>query len=174
MTHSRAPAIRIGQGFDAHRLVAGRPLKLGGLTVPFDQGLEGHSDGDVLLHAIASALLGALALGDLGTHFPSSDPTLEGVDSRTLLERVLALVRERGFEIANLDSTLIAQAPRLAPHRVAIEENVASILGSTHGSVSVKVTSTDHLGAIGRKEGIAALVVVLLVAASAEQGCCER
>lgn len=154
--------IRIGQGFDTHRLVAGRPLKLGGVTVPFAKGLEGHSDGDVLLHAIASALLGALALGDLGTHFPSSDPALKDVDSRALLERVLVLVRERGFEIANLDSTLIAQAPRLAPHREVIEANVARLLDATQGSVSVKVTSTDHLGAIGREEGIAALVVVLL------------
>lgn len=160
--------IRIGQGFDTHRLVAGRPLKLGGVMVPFEKGLEGHSDGDVLLHAIASALLGALALGDLGTHFPSSDPTLKGVDSRALLERVLTLVREKGFEIANLDSTLIAQVPRLAPHRAAIEANVAQLLGAPQGSVSVKVTSTDHLGAIGREEGIAALVVVLLASAQGE------
>lgn len=166
MTSGVKSSFRIGQGFDTHRLVAGRPLKLGGVEIPFEQGLEGHSDGDVLLHAIASALLGALALGDLGTHFPSENPTFKDVDSRALLEHVLGMVRAKGFEIANIDSTLIAQAPRLAPHRVAIEENVAAILGSTQECVSVKVTSTDGVGAIGRREGIAALVVALLVRAT--------
>lgn len=163
MTRGVKSSFRIGQGFDTHRLVVGRPLKLGGVTIPFEQGLEGHSDGDVLLHAIASALLGALALGDLGTHFPSANPTFKDVDSRALLEHVLGMMRAKGFEIANIDSTLIAQVPRLAPHRVAIEENVAKILGSTQECVSVKVTSTDGVGAIGRCEGIAALVVVLLI-----------
>ncbi len=163
MTSGIKNSFRIGQGFDTHRLVAGRPLKLGGVTIPFEQGLEGHSDGDVLLHAIARARLCALALGDLGTHFPSSDPAFRDVDSRALLEHVLGMVRAHGFEIANLDSTLIAQVPRLAPHRAAIAENVAGLLGAMQNCVSVKVTSTDGVGALGRCEGIAALVVVLLI-----------
>ena len=154
---------RIGQGVDAHRLVAGRPLVLGGVTVPCERGLEGHSDGDVLLHAITSALLGALAEGDLGSWFPSDDARWRGADSGALLARVVARVGERGFAIGNVDATVIAQEPRLGPHREAMAKRVAELLGVGAERVNVKVTSTDRLGAIGRGEGIAAQAVALLV-----------
>jgi 2-C-methyl-D-erythritol 2,4-cyclodiphosphate synthase len=154
--------VRVGQGFDAHRLVAGRRLVLGGVEIEHDRGLEGHSDGDVLLHAVASALLGALAVGDLGEHFPSSDPELASIASRQLVERAMQLVREHGLTLANLDATLIAQEPRLAPHRQKISAGVADAVGAAPERVNVKVTSTDRLGAIGRGEGIAAQAVVLL------------
>jgi 2-C-methyl-D-erythritol 2,4-cyclodiphosphate synthase len=156
--------MRIGQGFDAHRLVAGRPLRLAGVDVPHDRGLEGHSDGDVALHVVAAAVLGALGEGDLGRHFPSSDPTLAGADSAALLARVVERMRAAGYAIGNLDCTIIAQAPRLAPYQDAMAERVAALLGCGAARVNVKVTSTDHLGAIGRGEGIAALAVVLLEA----------
>jgi len=155
--------VRIGQGWDAHALVTGRPLWLGGLRVPHDRGLAGHSDGDVLLHAVTSALLGALAVGDLGSHFPSSDPTLEGIASRELLDRVRGLMEEQGFSIGNLDTTVIAQEPRLGTQREALRDSLASLLGVQNSQVSVKITSSDRLGAIGRGEGIAAEAVVLLV-----------
>ena len=154
--------MRVGQGIDAHRLVAGRPLRLGGVDVPFERGLEGHSDGDVLLHAVASALLGAVGAGDLGTHFPSSDPRWHGVASRELVESVMELVRERGFAVGNLDATVIAQVPRLAPFRDAMVRGVARCLEVEPERVSVKVTSSDGLGSIGRGDGIAAQAVVLL------------
>jgi len=154
--------LRVGQGFDAHRLVPGRPLRLGGAVIDHDRGLEGHSDGDVLLHAVASALLGALCEGDLGEHFPSSDPTLAGVASAELVARVMERVRARGLAIANLDATVIAQEPRLAPHRSKLCAGVADATGAAPERVNVKLTSTDHLGAIGRGEGIAATAVVLL------------
>lgn len=154
--------IRIGQGVDTHRLVAGRPLRLAGVEVPCERGLEGHSDGDVLLHAVASALLGALGAGDLGTHFPSSDPRWHGVASRDLVEEVMQLVRERGFAIGNVDATVIAQLPRLAPFREAMLRGVARCLDVDPERVSVKITSTDGLGAIGRGDGIAAQAIVLL------------
>ena len=159
--------MRIGQGVDAHRLVAGRPLRLAGVEVPFERGLEGHSDGDVLLHAVASALLGALGAGDLGSHFPSSDPRWHGVASRDLVEEVMELVRERGFAIGNVDATVIAQLPRLAPFREAMLRGVARCLDVDPERVSVKITSTDGLGAIGRGDGIAAQAVVLLEARGA-------
>ena len=155
-------SVRVGQGIDAHRLVAGRPLRLGGVDVPFERGLEGHSDGDVLLHAVASALLGALGAGDLGTHFPSSDPRWQGIASRELVEAVMELVRERGFAVGNLDATVIAQVPRLAPFRDAMVRGVARCLEVEPERVSVKVTSSDGLGSIGRGDGIAAQAVVLL------------
>jgi len=158
--------VRIGQGVDAHRLVAGRPLWLAGVEIPHARGLEGHSDGDVVLHAIASALLGALGAGDLGTQFPSSDPRWKGAASATLLGAVHDLVRERGFAIGNVDATVIAQEPRLAPHREAMVASVARCLGVESSRVSVKITSTDGLGAIGRGEGIAAQAVVLIEPAS--------
>jgi 2-C-methyl-D-erythritol 2,4-cyclodiphosphate synthase len=154
--------VRVGQGFDSHRLVAGRRLLLGGVTVEHDRGLEGHSDGDVLLHAVASALLGALGEGDLGTHFPSSDPALAGIASGALVARVMERVRARGLAIGNLDATLIAQVPRLAPYREKMAAAVADLLGVAGDRVNVKITSTDRLGAIGRGEGIAASAVVLL------------
>ncbi len=155
--------MRIGQGWDAHALVAGRPLWLGGLRLPHERGLAGHSDGDVLLHAVASALLGALGVGDLGSHFPSSDPALEGVASSELLRQVREVMEDRGFAIGNLDTTVIAQEPRLGAQREALRDSVASILGVQPSQVSVKITSSDRLGAIGRGEGIAAAAVVLLV-----------
>jgi len=154
--------LRIGQGFDAHRLVPGRPLVLGGVTLPFERGLEGHSDGDVLLHALASALLGALGEGDLGRHFPSSDPALEGISSAEILTRVVSRMRDAGLALANLDATIVAQAPRLAPHLAAMEARISQVLGVAQERVNVKVTSTDTLGFTGRGEGIAAQAVVLL------------
>jgi len=155
--------VRIGQGFDTHALTEGRPLWLGGVEIPHDRGLAGHSDGDALLHAITSALLGALGEGDLGKHFPSSDPGLEGVASARLLERVLAMMEGAGFALGNVDATVIAQEPRLAPHLEKMRASVADLLGAPLERVNLKATSTDHLGAIGRGEGIAALAVVLLV-----------
>jgi 2-C-methyl-D-erythritol 2,4-cyclodiphosphate synthase len=157
--------LRIGQGFDAHRLAPGRPLRIGGVEIPHPQGLEGHSDGDVLLHAIASALLGALAEGDLGRHFPSSDPKLAGISSGLILADVAARVRAAGLRVANLDATVIAQQPRLAPHLDEMRASVAALLGVEATRVSIKATSTDGLGAIGRGEGIAAQAVALLVSA---------
>lgn len=154
--------MRVGQGFDAHRLVPGRRLLLGGVAIDHDRGLEGHSDGDVLLHAVASALLGALGEGDLGEHFPSSDPTLAGVASGELVARVMERVRARGLAIGNLDTTVIAQTPRLSAYREKLEAGVADALGVATDRVNVKLTSTDRLGAIGRGEGIAASAVVLL------------
>lgn len=153
---------RIGHGFDAHRLVEGRRLMLGGVEVPCERGLEGHSDGDVLLHAIGSALLGAMGEGDLGAHFPSSDPALAGIASARLVSRVAAMLAPRGLAIGNLDATVVAQAPRLAPHLGKMRGAIADLLGVDPGRVNVKATSTDQLGAIGRGEGIAATAVVLL------------
>jgi len=155
--------LRIGQGFDTHALTEGRPLWLGGVQIPHDRGLVGHSDGDALLHAITSALLGALGEGDLGRHFPSSDSSLEGIASARLLEQVLRLMRGAGFAIGNLDATVIAQEPRLAPHLEKLRDSVADLTGSPRDRINIKASSTDHLGAIGRGEGIAALAVVLLV-----------
>ena len=153
---------RIGQGIDAHRLAAGRPLTVGGVSIPYERGLEGHSDGDVLLHAVADALLGALGEGDLGRHFPSTDESLRGIASREILSRVVAMARERGMRVVNLDATLVAQVPRLAPHQAAMEAVVAELLEVPRAAVNLKVTSTDRLGAIGSGEGMAATAVVLL------------
>ncbi len=161
--------MRVGQGADAHRLVSGRPLVLGGVAVPFDRGLEGHSDGDVLLHAVASALLGALGEGDLGHHFPVSDPGLRSIASTEILSRVAGMLAAADFVVENLDATIVAQAPRLAAHLSKMEGVIADVLGVGPDRVNVKVTSTDGLGAIGRGEGIAAQAVVLLVAASGAQ-----
>lgn len=154
--------MRIGQGVDAHRLVEGRALLLGGVAIPHARGLEGHSDGDVLLHAVASALLGAIGMGDLGSHFPSSDPALEGVSSADLVSQVMDMLGERGLRVGNVDATVVAQEPRLGPHLEKMRASVADLLGVEVERVNVKVTSTDHLGALGRGEGIAALAVALL------------
>ena len=154
--------MRIGQGVDAHRLVAGRPLVLGGLTIPFERGLEGHSDGDVLLHAVASALLGALGRGGLGRQFPSSDPSLAGIASREILRQVAAQVREAGLSLAHLDATIVAQAPRLEPFLEKMAGALAALLDVPAERVNVKVTSSDGLGFTGRGEGMAALAVALL------------
>ena len=158
--------MRIGQGFDVHRLVSDRRLVLGGVEIPTEQtggrGLAGHSDGDALLHAVADALLGALGEGDRGRHFPSSDPSLEGIDSARILGRVVEMMSAAGYAVTNLDATIIAQAPRLGPHQKEMRANLAGLLGVPEARVNVKVTSTDQLGAIGREEGIAALATVLL------------
>lgn len=153
---------RVGTGFDAHRLAAGRRLMLGGVLIPHDQGLLGHSDGDCLIHAVCDALLGAAAAGDMGDHFPSADPRFEGAPSRIFLEQVAALLRERCFKVANVDATIIAQAPALAPHLRAMREAISGMLGVTQGAVSIKAKSAEHMGALGRGEGIAAQAVALL------------
>lgn len=162
--------MRVGQGFDAHRLVADRKLVLGGVEIPAAEtdgrGLAGHSDGDVLLHAVADAILGALGEGDLGRHFPSSDPALAGIDSARIVERVVGMMRAAGFRLGNADVTLIAQVPRLSPYQSKMRANLAGLLDAPEARVNLKVTSTDRLGALGREEGIAALAVVLLEAES--------
>jgi 2-C-methyl-D-erythritol 2,4-cyclodiphosphate synthase len=154
--------MRIGQGFDVHQLVVGRPLVLGGIEIPFERGLEGHSDGDALLHAVTDAILGAIGAGDLGQHFPSSDERWRGAASGALLEQVVSMMIEAGFSIGNVDATIVAQAPRLAPHQKAMRENLAGLLGVSPSRVNLKITSTDALGAMGRGEGIAGMAVVLL------------
>ena len=162
--------MRIGNGFDVHALVAGRPLVLGGVTIPHDRGLLGHSDADVLLHAITDALLGALALGDLGAHFPDTDPRWKGANSRRLLANVMAQITARGYAVGNVDATVIAQAPKLAPHIPAMRANIAADLGCDISQISVKATTTEHLGFAGRGEGIAAVATVLLLVLSPESG----
>ncbi len=154
--------MRVGQGFDVHRLVAGRRLVIGGVEIPFELGLAGHSDADVLLHAITDALLGASGLGDIGRHFPDSDPAYKDADSRTLLRAAAASVREAGFSVANVDATIIAQAPRMAPHLARMAENIAADLGIAPAQVNVKAKTAERLGFIGRGEGIAAEAVALL------------
>ena len=156
--------MRIGTGFDVHAFAAGRALVIGGVTIPHDRGLLGHSDADVLLHAIADAVLGALALGDIGTHFPDTDPRWKGADSRRLLREVVGLAAQHRYQVGNVDTTVIAQAPRLAPHVAAMRANIASDLGCEVTSVSVKATTSERLGFTGREEGIAALASVLLFA----------
>jgi 2-C-methyl-D-erythritol 2,4-cyclodiphosphate synthase len=154
--------VRIGNGFDVHAFVAGRPLVIGGVTIPHDRGLEGHSDADVLLHAIADAILGALAQGDLGRHFPDTDPQWKGADSRRLLRAVAAMMRAQRYAVVNIDATIVAQAPKLAPFASAMRANVAADVGCDPSQVSVKATTTERLGFTGREEGIAALASVLL------------
>lgn len=154
--------MRIGHGFDAHALVAGRRLILGGVVIPFEQGLAGHSDADVLLHAICDALLGAAALGDLGRHFPDSDPRFEGVDSRSLLREAARMLASNGFMIVNIDALIIAEQPKMAPHIPAMVKNIAQDLGLSSRDVNVKAKTTERLGCIGRGEGIAAEAVALI------------
>ncbi len=157
--------MRIGHGYDVHRFGVGNEIVLGGVHIPHHRGLEAHSDGDVLIHAICDALLGAIGQGDIGRHFPDTDPANAGIDSRLLLRRVAALVDEAGWELANLDATLVAQAPRMAPHIDAMRVNLAADLAAEPGRVNVKATTTEKLGFAGREEGIAAHAVVLLQAA---------
>lgn len=154
--------MRIGHGFDAHRLEEGRPLVLGGVTIPHSRGLAGHSDADVLLHAIIDAMLGAAALGDIGALFPSSDTRWRDANSLDLLARAFEVVRGEGHAVVNIDSTIIAEAPRLAPHVPAMRQSIASTLGLAVQTVSVKATTTDRMGFTGRSEGIAAFAGVLL------------
>jgi 2-C-methyl-D-erythritol 2,4-cyclodiphosphate synthase len=157
--------MRVGQGFDVHALVPGRRLIVGGVDIPHDRGLAGHSDADVLLHAITDALLGAAALGDIGRHFPDTEPAWRGADSRALLRGAMAKVRAAGYAVVNVDATIIAQAPRMAPHVPAMVANIAADLGVEAERVNVKAKTTEHLGFIGRGEGIAAEAVALLAEA---------
>lgn len=156
--------LRIGQGFDAHRFQEGGRLVLGGVEIPHDRGIEAHSDGDALLHAVTDALLGAIAAGDIGQHFPDSDPRWMGADSRHLLRAAMNMVHQAGFRVINVDATVIAQEPKLAPHIPAMRENLAADLDIPADCVSVKATTTEHMGFTGRREGLAAQAVVLLQA----------
>lgn len=156
---------RIGHGYDVHPLVSERKLILGGVDIPHDKGLQGHSDADVLIHAVCDACLGAAALGDIGRHFPDTDPRYKGIDSRELLRQVRAQLAARGWVVVNVDSTIIAQAPRLASHIPQMAANLAVDLGIAPDQVNVKATTTERLGFAGRQEGIAAHAVVLLATA---------
>ncbi|WP_018145602.1 2-C-methyl-D-erythritol 2,4-cyclodiphosphate synthase [Thioalkalivibrio sp. AKL6] len=158
--------LRIGQGFDVHAFGEGDHLVLGGVRIPFERGFVAHSDGDVLIHAVCDALLGAAALGDIGLHFPDTDPAFRGADSRVLLRETLERVAGAGWRPVNIDTTVIAQAPKLAPHVRAMRENLAADTALTIADVSVKATTTEHLGFAGRKEGVAAQAIVLLEPAS--------
>ena len=154
--------MRIGQGFDAHALVAGRKLVIGGVQIPHEKGLAGHSDADVLLHAVCDALIGAAALGDIGARFPDTDPRYEGIDSRKLLREVARLLNEHGWRVVNIDATIIAQAPMMAPHVPKMCGNIAADLGVAVADVSIKAKTTEQLGFVGRGEGIAAEAVALI------------
>ncbi len=160
--------MRIGHGYDVHPLKAGRDLILGGVKIPHPKGLDGHSDADVLIHAICDACLGAAALGDIGHHFPDSDPRYRGIDSRRLLRKVCAVLKQHGWRVGNLDSTVVAQAPRLAPHISGMRENIAMDLEISTEQVNVKATTTEMMGFAGREEGMAAYAIVLLLATAPE------
>ena len=154
--------MRIGQGYDVHRLKEGRDLIIGGEKIPYEKGLDGHSDADVLVHAVMDALLGAAALGDIGQHFPDTDPAYRGADSLALLARCMKMVRQQGWELENVDAVVIAQVPKLAPYRLQMQQNMARAMGVAQQCVSVKATTTERLGFCGRAEGIAAQAVCLL------------
>jgi len=154
--------IRIGQGFDIHRLVEGRKLIIGGVEIPYEKGLDGHSDADVLLHAIADACLGALALGDIGAHFPDTDDAYKDADSKQLLKQVWSLVKQKNYELGNVDCIIMAQRPKMAPYIADMRNVIASLLEADVSRVSVKATTAEKLGFVGREEGIAAQAVVLL------------
>jgi 2-C-methyl-D-erythritol 2,4-cyclodiphosphate synthase len=158
----RLNVMRIGHGFDVHRFGAGDHIVLGGVSIPFTQGFVAHSDGDVAIHALCDALLGAAALGDIGQHFPDTSAEFEDIDSRILLRKVIALLQEKGFSVGNVDLTIVAQAPKMAPHIPAMRENLAADLGIDIDCCNVKATTTEQLGYTGRGEGIAAHAVVLL------------
>ncbi len=155
--------MRIGHGFDAHRFAAGRRLVLGGVDIPFDRGLVAHSDGDVVIHALCDALLGAAGLGDIGRHFPDTSTEFAGIDSRILLDRVMHTLHAQSLSVGNADVTIVAQVPRLAPYVDAMRVNLAQDMGVTVGQVNVKATTTERMGYTGREEGIAVHAVVLLV-----------
>ncbi|WP_374488381.1 2-C-methyl-D-erythritol 2,4-cyclodiphosphate synthase [Zoogloea sp.] len=157
------PPLRIGQGFDVHALVPGRPLIIGGVTIPHPQGLLGHSDADVLLHTITDAILGAAGLGDIGRHFPDTDPRFEGVDSRVLLREAAAAARAAGWVVVNVDATVIARAPKILPHVPAMVANIAADLGVAPEVINIKGKTTEKLGFTGRGEGIAAQAVALMM-----------
>lgn len=154
--------MRIGQGFDVHQLISGHGLPLGGVWIDCDLAVVAHSDGDVLLHAVMDALLGALALGDIGQHFPDTDPAYAGCDSADLTRHVMGLIHDKGYRVENLDATVIAQAPKVGPHKAAIASSIAELLGVDFNQVSIKATTTEKLGFTGRGEGIAAQVALLL------------
>lgn len=158
--------MRIGQGFDVHQLVENRRLVIGGVDIPYHKGLLGHSDADVLLHAICDAILGAAALGDIGKHFADTDAKFKDIDSRVLLREVRRLVADQGYQLVNLDATIIAQAPKMAPHISQMVSNIAADLGVENSNINIKATTTEKLGFTGRGEGIAAQAVVLLVKAA--------
>ena len=157
------PLIRVGNGYDVHRLVEGRKLILGGVDVPHSMGLDGHSDADVLVHALCDALLGALGAGDIGKYFPNTDPKWKGISSLHLLKEVMRMCREKGFELANADSVIVAQKPKLAPYISEMKKNIASILDVETDQINIKATTTEKLGFAGREEGISAYAVALLV-----------
>ncbi len=154
--------IRVGQGYDVHRFKDGGEVILGGVKIDYEQGLEAHSDGDVVLHALCDALLGAVALGDIGKHFPDTDPEFKGADSRVLLRHVYKIVQEKGYHLVNADITIIAQAPKMSPHTAAMCRNIAEDLTVALDCINVKATTTERLGFEGRKEGIAVQAVVLV------------
>ena len=154
--------IRVGQGYDVHRFNDGDHIILGGVKIDYEQGLEAHSDGDVVLHALCDALLGAAALGDIGKHFPDTDPDFKGVDSRVLLRHVYRIVQDKGYQLVNADMTIIAQAPKMAPHIAAMRSNIANDLNIGVDCINVKATTTEKLGFEGRKEGIAVQAIVLI------------
>jgi 2-C-methyl-D-erythritol 2,4-cyclodiphosphate synthase len=158
----RIGQMRVGQGFDVHALVPGRRLVIGGVEIPYARGLAGHSDADVLLHAICDALIGAAGLGDIGRHFPDSDPRYKGIDSRHLLREVAVLLRNGGLRVVNVDSTIIAESPKMAPHLDAMRANIAADLEIAVTDVNIKAKTSERLGALGREEGIAAEAVVLI------------
>ena len=157
------PIIRVGNGYDVHRLVEGRKLILGGVAVPQSMGLDGHSDADALVHALCDALLGALGAGDIGKYFPDTDPKWKGISSLHLLKEVMRMCREKGFELANADSVIVAQKPKLAPYISEMKKNIASILDVETDQINIKATTTEKLGFAGREEGISAYAVALLV-----------
>lgn len=154
--------IRVGQGYDVHRFCEGEHIILGGVTIPYQQGLEAHSDGDVVLHALCDALLGAVALGDIGKHFPDTDPEFKGADSRVLLRHVIGIVQAKGYQLVNADMTIIAQAPKMAPHITAMCDLIAQDCQVDVDCINVKATTTEKLGFEGRKEGIAVQAIVLV------------
>ena len=157
--------IRIGQGFDVHEFAEGRPLIIGGITIPHSKGLIGHSDADVLLHTVTDAALGAIGKGDIGHHFPDTDEAFKDADSAILLQKVWALVEEEGYQLGNIDCTIMAQQPKMAPHIEEIKNRVAALLNAKPEQVNIKATTTEKLGFVGREEGIATLAAILLVKA---------
>jgi 2-C-methyl-D-erythritol 2,4-cyclodiphosphate synthase len=157
------PTFRIGEGWDTHQLVPGRKLIIGGVNIPFDKGLLGHSDADLLCHAITDALLGAAALGDIGRHFPDTDAAFKGADSITLLKEAMRRVREAGYELGNLDATVIAQAPKLAPHIPAMKSRIAQALHASEAQINIKAKTYEHLGPVGQGQSMEARAVVLLL-----------
>jgi len=164
MGSSQRGSIRVGQGFDVHRFASDRPLWLGGVLVPFELGLEGHSDADVVLHAAMDALLGAAGLPDIGVFFPNTDPQFKGISSVELLKRVWDEVRKEGFLLGNLDITVLAEAPKVSPHVAAMKNSIAAAIDSDISQIAIKATTMERLGFVGRREGIAAMAVALLVA----------